>query len=123
MHIKDLADYLRQWRISYTTETIMQESVEEALHGLMIDGIPVVVNREHRFNETDRVDFFLPEDGLAIECKIRGNFAAVMHQLIRYAGQESVKGVILVTSKSTHIVHRDTLCCKDFETVHVVKAF
>lgn len=123
MTSKVLASYLRQYRVSYATETIMHDSVEEALNGLIIEGDSVKIKREHRFNDTDRVDFFLPDYGIAIECKVKGSFSSVMQQLIRYAGQESVKGIVLVTSKSTHIVHRDTLCCKPFETVHVVKAF
>ena len=78
-------------------ESDMQRAIADHLHWASI-----VFGREHRFNARDRVDFFLPDEGIAIECKVSGGSAEMIRQLDRYARQESVRGLILVTTKVQH---------------------
>ena len=78
-------------------ESDMQRAIATKLESASVN-----FEREHRFNARDRVDFYLPDEGIAIECKVSGGGAAVIRQLDRYAQQEGVRGVILVTTKMQH---------------------
>jgi hypothetical protein len=59
----------------------------------------VVAAREHRFSKADRVDFFIPAAGLAIEVKVKGTPSEVLLQLCRYAQHEEVAAILLVTGR------------------------
>lgn len=52
-----------------------------------------------QWDKTGRLDYFLPESGIAIEVKVQGAHAAIVGQLRRYAWCEEVKGVLLVTTR------------------------
>lgn len=64
------------------------------------------VSREYTFGPNERVDFVVDGAGwrLAVEVKIKGSASAVERQLSRYARHEGVTGVVLVTTRSTHIM-------------------
>lgn len=59
----------------------------------------IVAAREHWFSKADRVDFFVPTAGLAIEVKVKGSPAEVLLQLCRYAQHEDVLAILLVTAR------------------------
>jgi len=56
------------------------------------------LGREHSFSPRDRVDFFDPETGMAVEVKVKGGDIAVLRQLGRYLDRPEVTSVVLVTS-------------------------
>ncbi len=64
------------------------------------------VHREYTFGPRERVDFLVDGHGwrLAVEVKVKGSAAAVARQLGRYARQEGVTGVVLVTTRQQHDV-------------------
>lgn len=64
------------------------------------------VHREYTFGPSERVDFLVDGAGwrLAIEVKVKGSAAAVERQIGRYARQEGVTGVVLVTTRQQHDV-------------------
>lgn len=47
---------------------------------------------------TGRLDFFLPDDEIAIEVKVRGQKGSVRRQIERYAREPWVKGLLLITT-------------------------
>lgn len=67
------------------------------------------VSREYTFGPSERVDFLVDGAGwrLAVEVKVKGSASAVERQLSRYARQSGVTGVVLVTTRSTHIMPPD----------------
>lgn len=95
MNAEQVAESLSDARLPCGTEAKLQEAIAAHLCSL-----GVVFNREHWLAESDRVDFLLP-NGLAVEVKIRGSANEVMHQLMRYAQHETVRELLLVTSKLT----------------------
>lgn len=78
-------------------ESELQIAIENRLHWASIS-----YEREHRFTPQDRVDFFLTNGGIAVECKVKGASAAIIRQLDRYMAQESVRGILLITTKMQH---------------------
>lgn len=56
--------------------------------------------REYRLSSQDIVDFYQPELKIAIEVKIKGGSSEIYRQIQRYCRHESVKQVILVSSKA-----------------------
>ncbi len=78
-----------------STETELQAGLEQALSR---EGIEF--ERERVLTKAERVDFFLPAEGLAIEVKMFGSTAAVTQQLWRYAKCPEVLELMLVTTRS-----------------------
>jgi hypothetical protein len=86
-----------------TTEMELHDYLEPRLRALGR------VSREYTFGPSERVDFLVDGGGwrLAVEVKIKGSASAVERQLSRYARQSGVTGVVLVTTRSTHIMPPD----------------
>lgn len=103
MDIKELSHRLVEYRICYATERDFQDGVEAAL-SLLATNYQLTFEREYRLSAADRPDFFLPAEGIVIECKIKGSTSEVIRQLHRYAEHEAVTGIILATSRTTHQV-------------------
>ena len=95
--LKAVANTLADISFDSHVETDMQRVIANRLHWASIPFL-----REYRFDARDRVDFFLPDEGIAIECKVSGGSAEVVRQLNRYALQKNVTGLLLVTTKMQH---------------------
>lgn len=95
--LKTVADTLADVAFRGHIEAEMQRAIANRLHWASIP-----FEREFRFSAKDRVDFFLPDEGIAIECKVSGGSAEVVRQLNRYALQKNVNGLLLVTTKMQH---------------------
>lgn len=59
----------------------------------------VKFEREVRLSEEDIIDFLL-DDGIGIECKIKGSSTKLIRQLYRYASHEKIKTLIVITSRN-----------------------
>ena len=90
----DIMDIISEYKIPCSTEKKMQEEIEMILADTDID-----FEREKRLNAKNIVDFMI-KGGIAIECKIAGTPENVLRQLERYAEFDSVREIILVSSKS-----------------------
>lgn len=101
MEIRDLAHRLGEYKICFSTEHDLQDGIEAALV-LLATNHKFAFEREYRLSPADRPDFFLPKEGIAIECKIKGSSSDAIRQLHRYAKHEAVTGVILFTSRMRH---------------------
>lgn len=108
----DLITLLRSHRLRYGTERQLQDDIERLLS---TTGIPFT--REAQLS-TGPIDF-LTTDGVGIECKIDGGPSAILSQLIRYAEDERLRALILVTSRRTHRIAVSELRGKPFEIVWV----
>lgn len=76
MIVQELAKYLNENQVSY--------------------------HREHVISKHARLDFFLPEHGIAIEVKTASNAAEVTRQIFNYAQHEIVKGIVLISNQQRH---------------------
>ncbi len=79
----------------------LQHSTEFILHGQLyelFDSLKIPYIKEHRLSAKDIVDLFVL-DGIAIECKVKGQPIQIHRQLERYALHDEVKSIILVTAK------------------------
>jgi hypothetical protein len=87
-------------KFSYSNEYDLQRGIEQILKAQGVD-----VQREVRLGTKgkDRLDF-LVSGGIAIEVKIAGSLAAITRQLFRYADQDRVSQLILVTTRTQHRV-------------------
>ena len=102
MNVVELASALVEFRFKYKNEKELQECVFHTLTALEIPFIP-----EHPLSPQDRVDFYIPVEGIGIEIKTndsRGGagLAAVTRQLWRYAKHDDIKSLILITTRSKH---------------------
>jgi len=102
MTVDELAAALVSFRFRYKDEKELQAGVAQCLTGLKVTFTP-----EHPLNPKDRVDFFIAAGGIGIECKTndsRGGagLAAVTRQLWRYAKNDELKAIILITTRSKH---------------------
>ena len=89
-----ISGMVRRHRIDLTNEKQAQAQIEGLLtdHGLTF-------TREMRLSPGDIPDFFLPDPGLALEVKLRApSKTGVFRQLQRYAKDERVKGVLLISN-------------------------
>lgn len=90
-----LLQVFRQWTIRTSTENDMQSDVATVL-----DAAKVSFKREFILNSKDRIDFVCGPIG--IECKITGTRNAVLRQLSRYACDERISALLLLTSHASH---------------------
>ena len=88
---------LRGYRYPTNTEAALQLAVERVLTDA---GIRFA--RELVIDPTNRLDFYLPDLRIALELKIAGSVADVTRQLFRYAKDERVAVIVLMTNRYTH---------------------
>lgn len=88
-------------RVRYANELDVQDAVETMLLG---EGLRVA--REYRLGRFDRVDL-LVENRIGIEVKVAGSQGDVLRQLRRYGLHERIQGLVLVTTRRSHIMPAD----------------
>jgi hypothetical protein len=104
-----LAYLLSSYRLRFGTEVQLQADV-----GAFLLAERYAFEPEYRLTPTDRIDFYLPAQKIGIECKISGGPSSVSAQLVRYAHLKEIEGLILVTSKHTHLLGARELGCKPY---------
>jgi hypothetical protein len=90
-----IANHLRRYRFSYSSERELQDGIARAL-----DAGGFVWHREVRLSAIDVVDFLV--DTVAVEVKVSGSPIEIARQLSRYADSPGVAELLLVTRKSQH---------------------
>lgn len=83
------------YRFRFGTEAELQEQIQTVLDSQF----PGLFFREYKLSEKERPDFFQPSSGIVLEVKVRGSFAQVFRQLMRYALHPKVKGIALISGK------------------------
>lgn len=90
--------HLQKFRFSVSEETAFQSGVFRALSRL---GVPVKKEYELKGGH-GRVDFYLPDQRIGLELKVKGSTAAVTRQVFRYAESGQFDALILVTTDPLH---------------------
>ena len=85
-----LTALLRRTRMRVGSEAALQQSIEDAL-----TAAAEPFTREVRLGPADRIDFLA--GGVGIEAKARYGKRAIYRQLERYAAQDAIEALILVT--------------------------
>jgi hypothetical protein len=96
MQAEDLSRLLSTRRFRYQTEVELCNGIESVLTA---EG--VVFQREHRVNQQDRFDFWLPVEGLVVEVKTKGSLQNLLIQLSRYVNLGKVNALMVATTRRT----------------------
>lgn len=94
--ISGIVDLIAQYRFRFSSEVQLHEGISKVL-----DVAGISYRREVRIDEHNRLDFLI-DGGLVIEVKIAGSGAELLRQVHRYAQEEIVTGIIVVTNKPWH---------------------
>lgn len=91
--VKMVRAALRDLQLAPSSERQLQDAIEERFRrrGLLFE-------REFETG-AGPVDFCV--NGFGVEVKIKGARAALIRQIDRYLGEDSLRGVVVVTTKST----------------------
>jgi len=94
--LQNLAQLVVQYRYLIGSEAGFQESLARIL---TMSGI--AYRREYDLGQAfGRIDFYLPDDAIGIELKVKGSPSGVMRQLYRYAQCPEIQALLLVTGRS-----------------------
>lgn len=117
--VNQIAVHLRTFRLRFGTEADLQEDVWMALDGESDDNLDSGdLMPEYNLGAAGRIDFYF-QSGIGVECKVQGNKAAVLSQLLRYADHPLITGLVLVTRCRQHTNFPDTLRGKPLAIVWV----
>ena len=103
-------------RFRYVDERELQDQIENDVlrpHG-------IAYAREVILSPKDRIDFLCGSVG--IEVKIAGSIQAVQRQLWRYAAQDRITNLILVTTRAKHKDIPSEILGKRVRTVHLLNS-
>jgi hypothetical protein len=95
--LEKLREHLRSYRFAFNNELELQQGINLVL--LASDFL--TIQREVRHGERDRYDFVVDGD-LIIEVKVNGSRSDMLRQLSRYAEDENVAGILLITTRAAH---------------------
>lgn len=105
------------YRFACNSETDLQEAVASVLREA---GVPF--DREYRLGPRDRVDFLI-DGSVAVELKIDGSFSEVLRQLHRYSEHDTVKALVLVTTRAQHRAMPPEMNGKRVDVIHTSTVF
>jgi hypothetical protein len=93
----EIATMLRGYKFRFVDEMELHDGIAMALrdHGIRHQ-------REFRLTGHGRLDFFLTDEAIALEVKIKGRAANVLRQLERYAANAAISGLVLCTTRRLH---------------------
>lgn len=91
--LSDLANLLAGYRFRFSCEASLQASVDAVFRAHQIS-----FEREVVIGPRDRLDF-LVHPGIAVEVKIAGSLPELTRQVFRYAKNERVHAILIVTSR------------------------
>lgn len=97
--VEQVLDVLSNLHASWSGETELQAMIEKHLQeqGLKYE-------REKRLSSRDRIDFAVGESqAVGVEVKVKGSFATVAAQLLRYCEHECFTSIVLVTTVPSHL--------------------
>lgn len=101
-----LRDFVLARPMTFTTEAELQEALAARLWDEALIGRPITgYSREVRLDERNRIDFLVELDEaitVGVEVKIAGSLAAVRRQLERYAADDRIHQLLLITTKAQH---------------------
>lgn len=87
-----LSAHTWRWRDEYELQDLVADQLTAA---------GFEVQREVRLSARDRIDVLVDGD-VGVEVKVAGSIAAVHRQLLRYAEHETIRSLVLFTTKALH---------------------
>ena len=104
--VNKILKLLSEYRITFKDEKALQSDLARLFveHSIKFD-------REVRLDDENIVDFML-EEGLAVECKIKGGTTKLIRQLARYASHEKVKSILVITNMNKLAALPEVICSK-----------
>lgn len=113
---------LSSYRFLAHDERRLYEGLSHALTevGFAFERERVLVYPDRRVG---RLDYYLPATRLAIEVKVRGQHAAVIRQITRYANHHEVAAVLLVTTMARLAHAPESLAGKPVQCLRITGAF
>jgi len=90
----EFAGMISRVRFAFATEDELQRGIDEVL-----ERAGVAREREKRLSGADRIDFFLPADGMGIEVKIKGSTADLVRQVGRYVQHPEIRCLVVIASR------------------------
>lgn len=112
MTADNIAKLIYETRFRFMDERTLQDQIEEVLKENTVEH-----TREKSLNLKDRIDFLCGTVG--IEVKIAGSQQAVQRQLWRYAGDDRISSLVLVTTRSGHFMP-ESINTKPIFVVHLL---
>ncbi len=103
-------------RFDLHNEKMCQQQINDELKDHSIE-----FSREFQLDSKNIPDFYLKNEGIAVEVKIKGNARQIFRQLERYATFENVNSLILVTNRSMGLP--PTIKDKPCYMIHLGKAW
>lgn len=94
MRMNNIFSLLRSSKLDITNEKRLQNEIMQLFEKY---GVPII--KEYRL-ENGIIDFFLPDSSTGVEVKIKGRPVDILRQLQKYAEDDKIKVLVLVTSKS-----------------------
>lgn len=94
-HIQSIANAIKGKRFNLQDEKELQIQMFKCLISL-----PIRTEKEHHLDENNIPDFFFPDQGIALEIKIKGSARKIYSQCERYAAFAAVQAIILITNRS-----------------------
>lgn len=91
-----LLEAVRSTRFHYVSEDDLQRGMAELLTSLGIS-----YEREYRLDAQSRIDF-LVDGALGIEVKIDGSASDLGYQVLRYLQNDAIKGLVVISTRSSH---------------------
>lgn len=121
MTVAEVLEVLRGLQFRGASETQLQRQAMDAL----FQRAPASVVREMVLASGDRLDLAVqtPDRLWAIEVKVKGPMAALERQLVRYALQPEVEGLIALTTRVLHCRLPSEINGKPVHTVVLAGAF
>jgi len=104
---------LRTHRFRFSGERELQAGIDQVLRNL---GVEVI--REAALGEAGTIDFLV--ESLGVEIKVRGTRADVTRQVHRYLQHESIRGLLLVTTRAELARLPPTISGKPVYTHHLL---
>ena len=95
--MNELLSLLQRHRFVFGSEEELQAGIAQVLAAAGIE-----FEREAHLGIAGRIDF-LARNGIGIECKVAGSLGDTTRQCQRYLSDPSIIGLILVTSRASHL--------------------
>ena len=113
MEPAQLIKIFRQYKFNFFNEKDLQRGIDSVLNENK-----VVHDREYSLSDKDEIDFLI-EGGIGVEVKIKGTLSALTRQLHRYAQNEKIKSLILITDKNRLSNLPDQMNGKELRIVNI----
>jgi hypothetical protein len=114
--IADLCEKIAFHRFNYRDEQQLQDGIE-----LLLKDAEIPYEREKVLGPNSRPDFLV--DGIAVEVKIKHSLADLTRQVYRYASNDAVRSIIVVTPRMRLSNLPDVLFDKPIRVVTLMGAF